>query len=115
MNRRGSVILHVLVMGVVIAVIAAGVLRMTLMNYVATERAATAQQKRKEVDGVLNRALSSWNETGVCSAIPGLFACTGAAGVCDCYCPNDTALPHIWAHADVDGNCVLDVVSSDPQ
>ena len=114
-NRRGSVLVHVLVTGVVVAFIAAGMLRMVMMNYIAVDRVAKGTANRKEAEAMLNRAITYWNISGqVCSNIPGGFNCTGAPGTCNCYCPNAGTIPRIYARMDA-GQCKVDLVSSDPQ
>jgi len=117
MNRRGSVLVHVLITGVIVAFISAGLLRMVLMNYIAVDRAAKGAQNRKEAESLLNRAITYWNQTNqVCANIPGGFNCTGSPGTCNCYCPNSTAIPRIWARtvAGPPVACRVDLVSSDP-
>lgn len=117
MNQRGSVILHVLVTGVIVAVIAAGMLRITLMNYIATERASAGQKNRKEADALLNRALTYWNETNtVCSDnIPGLPCSppsTIPPGTCSCTCGTT---PSIVVTGGGPPPCTINIISSDPQ
>lgn len=110
---RGSILIHVLVTGVIVSILTAGVLRMTLMNYIATARATSGAQKRKEADTLLNKAITYWNQSNqVCASIPGL-TCTGTPGTCSCYCPSSAALPRIYARMS-GGQCAIDLVSSDP-
>jgi Tfp pilus assembly protein PilX len=90
MNRRGSVLIHVLMTGVVVAVIAAGLMRMTMLRYVASARATSGGAARKQADAALNRALTSWNTSNiVCSAVAG-YTCSPTyattPGTCDCTC-----------------------------
>jgi Tfp pilus assembly protein PilX len=90
-NKGGFVLVHVLVVGAIVAVIAAGLLRMTTMNYVLTRREITGAQNRKESEALLSRAMSFWNASGsVCSPVPG-FVCAPAVvfpppGLCNCTC-----------------------------
>lgn len=87
-------ILHVLVIGMVVAVIAAGLLRMTMMSYVMTRREITGAQNRKESEALLSRAMSHWNAAlpapTVCSPVPGLVCIPPVAfpppGICNCTC-----------------------------
>jgi Tfp pilus assembly protein PilV len=116
-NRRGSVLIHVLITGVIVAFIAAGLLRMVLMNYIAVDRATKGAQNRKESEAMLNRALTYWNLTNqVCANIPGGFNCSGVPGTCACTCPSGAVAPapRIWARVVV-GQCKVDLISSDPQ
>lgn len=114
-KSRGSVLIHVLVTGVIVAFIAAGLLRMVMMNYVAVDRATKGAGNRKESEAMLNRALSYWNQTNqVCSNIPGGFSCVGVPGTCSCSCPSSAAIPRIDAYVS-GGLCHVDLISSDPQ
>lgn len=114
-NRRGSVLIHVLITGVIVAFIASGLLNMVMMNYIAVDRATKGAQNRKEAEAMLQRALTYWNKANqVCANIPGGFNCTGVPGTCSCYCPNAGATPRIWARM-VGGSCAVDLISSDPQ
>jgi coenzyme F420-reducing hydrogenase gamma subunit len=117
LNRRGSVLVHVLITGVVVAFIAAGMLRMVMMNYIAVDRVAKGATNRKEAEAMLNRAITYWSISGqVCSAIPNGFACTGVPGTCACDCPSAGAVPRIHAvMAGAPAVCTVDLVSSDPQ
>lgn len=112
MNQRGAVLLYVLVTGVIVSVITAGVLQMTLMNYTATARVEAGTRNRREADGILNRAITQWNITGGCSDIPGGFNCIGTPPPsCNCFCPGPVAIPRITA-AMVGGVCTVAITSS---
>lgn len=117
LNRRGSVLVHVLITGVIVAFIASGLLRMVLMNYIAVDRATKGAQNRKESEAMLNRALTYWNQANqVCANIPGGFSCSGVPGTCDCTCPAGASAPNprIIA-AMVGGQCGVSLISSDPE
>ncbi len=124
LTRRGSVLIHVLITGVIVAFIAAGLLRMVLMNYIAVDRAAKGAQTRKEAEAMLQRALTYWNKTNtVCSTDALKFVCVGAgvgANTCDCSCPSAAAVPRVTVSKIGGGTggpqpCLLTVTSSDPQ
>lgn len=119
LNNRGSVLLHVLVTGIIVAFIASGLLRMVLMNYIAVDRAAKGAQNRKEAEAMLQRALTYWNKTNsVCSSDPSFFVCTGAGvglNQCNCSCPSGSALPRVVATGGGAPPCGITVISSDPQ
>ncbi len=83
LGRRGSVLIHVLITGVVVAFIAAGMLRMVLMNYSAVDRVTKGSTNRKEAEAMLNRAISTWNQSGVCSNFTG-FTCNAGSSPCTC-------------------------------
>ena len=115
LNHRGSVLVHVLITGVIVAFISAGMLRMVMMNYIIVDKATKGAQNRKESEAMLNRAITYWNQTNqVCSNIPGGFSCTGVPGTCACSCPSAAAVPRIWART-VGAQCAIDLISSDPQ
>ena len=120
LNRRGSVLVHVLVTGVVVAFIAAGLLRMVLMNYIAVDRASKGAQNRKEADAMLQRALTYWNKSNiVCSSDATFFVCatpsTVIPGICSCACPSAAALPRVVVTGGGAPPCTITVISSDPQ
>jgi|CXWL01.1.fsa_nt_gi hypothetical protein len=117
MNKKGFVLLHVIVLALIVASVTAGLARMLLMNYTATQRAVKGGQNRKEADALLSRATSYWSATGtVCANIPGIGACapapSPAPGVCNCSCPA-AGVPRVWARV-VGGECRVDLISSDP-
>ncbi|MCM2303387.1 MAG: hypothetical protein NDJ72_01695 [Elusimicrobia bacterium] len=118
LNRRGSVLVHVLITGVIVAFIASGLLRMVLMNYIAVDRATKGAQNRKEAEAMLQRALTYWNQTNsVCSTSVN-FPCTGGgvgANQCDCACPGVAAVPRVVVTGPAAGPCVITITSSDPE
>lgn len=91
LGRRGSVLIHVLMTGVVVAIIAAGLMRMTMLRYVASSRATGSTAARRQTDSALNRALTYWNMTNIVCGnnIPG-YSCSPfsstAPGTCNCTC-----------------------------
>lgn len=116
LNSRGSVLVHVLITGVIVAFIASGLLHMVLMNYIAVERASKGAQNRKEAESMLNRALTAWNAANaVCSNIPGGLNCSGIPGTCECTCPPGAVdpAPRIIATV-IGGQCRVDLISSNP-
>lgn len=89
-GSRGSVLVHVLMTGVIVAIIAAGLMRMTMLRYIASARATSGVAARRQADAALNRALTYWNSVNiVCSAVPG-YNCApisgSAPGTCNCTC-----------------------------
>lgn len=83
MNRRGSVLIHVLITGIIVAFIAAGLLRMVLMNYIAIDRAGKGSTNRKEAEAMLSQVISHWSQFGVCTNF-GAYTCNVAASPCLC-------------------------------
>lgn len=86
-KRRGSILIQVLIMGVVVSTIAAGLMKMVLMNYIIVDKATKGAQNRKEAESILNGALSDWNRDGVCSDFPG-YSCGGGP---PCTCTGNAA------------------------
>lgn len=119
LDRRGSVLIHVLITGVIVAFIASGLLNMVMMNYIAVDRATKGAQNRKEAEAMLQRALTYWNKTNsVCSTDAFNFVCTGGgvgANQCNCACPSASALPRVVVTGGGAPPCVITIISSDPQ
>ena len=124
-SSRGSVLIHVLVTGIIVAFIAAGLLRMVLMNYIAVDRASKGAQNRKEAEAMLQRALTYWNKSNiVCSSDATYFPCAPASttvpGTCDCSCPSGASVPRVTVSKIGGGTggpppCQITIISSDPQ
>ncbi|HAZ08945.1 MAG TPA: hypothetical protein DCZ01_10590 [Elusimicrobia bacterium] len=98
MNHRGSILLHVLVTGVIVALIAGMIMRITLLRYVVTSRTHKASQMKRYDEAALARIHSSWSNApygGVLLSIscadnvPG-YRCSPPStippGACDCTC-----------------------------
>jgi Tfp pilus assembly protein PilX len=118
LGRRGSVLVHVLITGVIVAFIAAGLLRMVLMNYIAVDRATKGAQNRKEAEAMLQRALTYWNQTNSVCSTTANFPCTGGGvglNQCNCNCPNGTALPRVEVTGGGAPPCAITIISSDPE
>ena len=117
-SRRGSVLIHILVTGVIVSIIAAGLLRMTLMSYIAVDRAAKGAQNRKEAEGMLNRAITYWNASGIVCSTDANFTCATPSatspGTCSCACPSAVALPRVEVSGGGAPPCTITVISSDP-
>jgi len=118
--RRGSVLIHVLVTGVIVAFIAAGLLRMVLMNYIAVDRATKGAQNRKEAEAMLQRAITYWNKSNVvCSSDAVFFPCATPSitspGTCSCACPSAAAVPRVEVTGGGAPPCTITIISSDPQ
>lgn len=117
LNRRGSILVHVLITGVIVAFIASGLLRMVLMNYIAVDRATKGAQNRKEAESMLYRALSYWNETNSVCSTGANFTCSGTGvgnNQCACACPSAAAVPRVVVTGPLAGPCIVTIVSSDP-
>lgn len=83
---------HVLVTSVVAMVIAAGLMRVLMMRYVAIQRVQDGGTNRRAAEGAVNQIIGVWNRNGaVCSNAPmavtsANFSYSGSptAGVCSC-------------------------------
>lgn len=91
-NRRGSVLLHVLVTSVVVAFIAAGMVRMLMLRYMVTTKDANVSAKKKDSEAILHRLITHWNQSpaNFCTSPPNLanapnIVCNNSAcGPCAC-------------------------------
>lgn len=102
MNRRGGVLVHVLVTGVIVALIAAVILRVTLLRYVVTARTHKASQMKRYDEAALARITSNWSNVSFACATPPCYtsiscannvpgytcspAATSPPGFCNCIC-----------------------------
>ena len=79
---------HVLVMAIVVSVIAAGLVRMVLMRYTATQRLASGVVNKKLAESTLDQMYSAWNKSNSFCASFGAYSCSGAAtcGAVPCTC-----------------------------
>lgn len=116
-SRRGSVLIHVLMTGVVVSIVAAGVLRLTMLRYLAAQRSTTGAQNRKQTEALLHRAISHWNAVNtVCSNI-GSISCTPLSstppGACNCVCP-PSGYPRIVVTSGTGTQCKVSIESQDP-
>lgn len=118
LGKRGSVLVHVLMTGVVVAIIAAGLMRMTMLRYVASTRAAGGAQARRAADSALNRALTYWNSANIVCAnnIPG-YSCSPASiaspGTCNCTCTSGSGATIVVSGGGAPP-CNVSIVTSDP-
>ena len=90
MNRQGSVILHVLVTGILVALIAALLLRVSFNSYLVTARTNAETVQLRQDSGALAVVIAGWNANNrVCSGGGGTsgYTCPGATpGTCACTC-----------------------------
>lgn len=120
LSRRGSVLVHVLMTGVVVAIIASGLMRMTMLRYAAGARAAGGTQARRQADAALNRALTAWNGNNiVCSNVISGYTCSPAStsppGTCGCTCtPGVTTEATIVVSGGGAPPCSIDINTTDP-
>lgn len=92
-EQRGSVLAHVLVTAVVVSLIAAGLLRMVLMDHMVNERLAVGDRGKKSAETALNQVMGVWNKANsVCSPATDVgYSCSGTVGTCSCTCTKSGA------------------------
>ena len=111
-GRRGSILVHVLVTSVLVALIAASLMRMALFRYTIASRGSEALGSKRMDQAGFNLVMTGWNKNNaVCSAVQD-YNCGGAAGVCNCTCDPTAALPgfpRVVAAQDGGGNRSINV------
>ena len=97
-NQRGSVLLQVMVTAVLVGLIAASLLRMSMLRYRVTSRSALILQEKRDDQQMLAQILGAWNSanggTGqTCASVPITgYTYSGSPGTCGCsYKPSDPA------------------------
>lgn len=116
-NRRGSVLIHVLITGAVVAAIAAGLMKMVLMNYIVVDKATKGTQNRKEAESALNGLVSYWNANGVCTSFNG-YSCNQSFSPCTCTGPaqaGSAVSPTVVVSGAAPGPYTININSSDPE
>lgn len=117
--ERGSILVHVLVMSVIMSIVAAGMVGVTMMQYRVTAQVEQQTHARRLDEVALARMLSAWNFTNPgtpCQNIPSeasgapLYSCAGSG--CNCNCTTtDANLPTI-VMSDGGGICTATITSS---
>jgi hypothetical protein len=123
MGKRGSVLLHVLMTGALIALISATLLRLAVMRYTVTARATKTTRERRYDEAALAMLVSTWNNGNVYCANAGYYSCSGggagyAAPLTSCACTCTTGQQYYPPTITGSGSpptCKLDVVSQDLQ
>lgn len=89
-NQKGYILIHVLITSVVVAIIAAGLMSVMMLQYQVTSRAEQGSKGRKGAEAGLSRIISSWNADGFCTDISGAYDCTtGSPSLATCTCACD--------------------------
>lgn len=117
LNKRGTILIHVLITGVVVATIAAGLMKMVLMNYIIVDKATKGTQNRKEAESALGNLISYWNANGVCTSFSG-YACSSGSSPCTCTgpaAPGSAVSPTVVVTGAAPGPYTITINSSDPQ
>ena len=93
-NRRGSVLLHVMVTGLLVAIISAALMRMAMFRFRMAQHGAGAMQAKRAGQGGMAALFAYWAVNQSCTdpngtAANSYFKCTGvSAGNCGCTCKN---------------------------
>jgi hypothetical protein len=121
-TERGSILVHVLMTGIVVALIAATLLRMSMLRYQMAGRAEKVLKEKRDDQAALASIMTAWNANGTsqaqCSAPvpPGFSGCLNAAAPpanCNCTC---TRFDGLTVQASlVGGVCQLNIISKDLQ
>lgn len=89
-NQKGYILIHVLITSVVVAIIAAGLMSVMMLQYQVTSRAGQGSKGRKGAEAGLSRIISSWNTNGFCTDIPvsdgSIYDCAAGASLASCTC-----------------------------
>lgn len=117
MNKRGSILLHVLVTGALIALIAATLMRMAMLRYTVTAHATVQTQERRQAEGALNLIIGAWNSANTaCRDNVPYYSCTPNSttppGVCTCVCTPTGGAPAYYPKVVASGvapSCTLKI------
>ncbi len=118
MNSRGIILLQVLVAGIIVALIAAAVLRVTIGAGFLTERTNSVTIQKRADEGGFAQLMAVWNMNGPCTSIPGVYACS-SPGTCNCTCTSPIAgNPRVVASGggppfQFQGQCVITATATD--
>ncbi len=95
-SSKGQILTSTIVTALIVVIIAAGLMRLVLMRYMAANRVTQEVKYARCVQMATAQFFSTWDRltTGtsgvtdpVCSSVPGLFKCTGSThGHCRCHC-----------------------------
>lgn len=81
MGKRGIVLLQVLVTATLIAIVAATIMRLSMLRFAVTSRAAKNSQELRDDESALALLTSYWNMNNTyCSSVPGVYTCTLTSG-----------------------------------
>lgn len=78
-SRRGSVLVEVLVMSVLLMLLATGLMRIVFMNHTVVVKVQRSSKYRAAVDACMNQMEAQWaaNNNGVCQSAPGSCSVDG--------------------------------------
>jgi hypothetical protein len=116
MNKKGHVLIHVLITTIIVVVIATGLAQMLLMRFTASNRAASGVAGRRQDEGSFNAVIATWNaNNAVCTngpsaGIPAGLSCPGCSPFpgpgCSCtVSPNACSCPTAGSGITDSGRC----------
>ena len=117
-RERGSILLHVMVTGAVMALIAATLLRLTMLRYQVSSRSQKMLQETNLDNSGLAALLGAWNKVNETCATSAVYTCLPAAaappGICGCTCTPTAAGNPPWptvttAPSGTPGICTLTI------
>ena len=84
---KGQVLMSTVITGLIIAIIAAGLMRLVFMRYTASAKVKVQAENTRCLQMAVGQFFSYWTSSPVCSSNPGVFACQGGVpGHCSCHC-----------------------------
>ena len=113
-RERGSILLHVMVTGAVMALIAATLLRMTMLRYQVSSRSQKILAENNDNQAVLSSILKAWNSANggggqtCANVVIAGYAYAGTPGTCNCtYTPSPQTVPPTLPTFATTGNVVM--------
>ncbi len=94
-SSKGQILTSTIVTALIVVIIAAGLMRLVLMRYMAANRVTQEVKYTRCVQLAVAQFFSTWDRlttgaSGVtdpfCSSAPPLFNCSGTPGQCSCTC-----------------------------
>jgi hypothetical protein len=103
-----------MVTGALMAIIAATLLRMSMLRYQMGGRGAKILAEKRDDQGALANVLATWNAANaVCGGAPPGWAGCNNPGNCNCVCSSGGAAPVTVTASLVGGSCQLNLTSTD--
>jgi len=92
--QKGSVLLQVMILGIIVAFLAAGMAAMLLSRSGSTARIEQGNAAARYDGAGLDVLINAWNANGICTNAAGMYSCSSKA--CSCTCtPAQAYLPTV--------------------
>lgn len=98
-SSKGQVLMSTVITGLIIAIIAAGLMRLVFMRFTASQKTRVQMWNTRCLQMAVGQFYSYWDTAltttmssggsavaPVCSSETGVFSCSGTSGVCNCSC-----------------------------